>query len=198
MIVDTILRLFCIIVGGIILVIVMVGGLIVIAREFERNPWALAKSTFLTTFIMVLVWGATTGVYFISPTDSWLEIIIESLAVSLISTVIMVMGAGVYFRWRRETERTKGKEVSMSEKASSIDKLSKCSNCEEDMEKGYVIASGGAIFWSEKPRKWMTLSFKRLILGSPRLSQANVEGYLCSKCKIVSFSYEKEGGEIVG
>ena len=111
MIVDTILRLFCIIVGGIILVIVMVGGLIVIVREFERDPWALAKSTFLGTFIMVLVWGATTGFLFISPTDGWVEIIAESLAVSLISTVVMVMGAGVYFRWRRETERTKGEKM---------------------------------------------------------------------------------------
>jgi hypothetical protein len=85
----------------------------------------------------------------------------------------------------------------MSEKVSSMDKLPKCLNCEEDMEKGYVIASGGAIFWSEKPRKWMTIGFERLILASPPFSQANVEGYRCSKCKIVLFSYEKEGSEIV-
>jgi predicted permease len=109
--VDTILWLFCIIVGGIILVIVMVGGLIVIAREFEHDPWALAKRTFLGNFIMVLVWGATKGFLFISPTDGWVEIIVESLAVSLISTVVMVMGAEVYFRWRRETERTKGEKM---------------------------------------------------------------------------------------
>ena len=35
----------------------------------------------------------------------------------------------------------------MSEKASSMDKLpDKCPNCGENMEKGYVIVSGGAIF----------------------------------------------------
>lgn len=44
----------------------------------------------------------------------------------------------------------------------------------------------------------MTIGFERLILSSPRYSQANVEGYRCSKCKIVLFSYEKEGSEIVG
>jgi len=93
--VDTILWLFCIIVGGIILVIVMVSGLIVIARQFEHDPWALAKRTFL------LVWGATKGFLFISPTDGWVEIIVESLAVSLIFTAVIVMGAGVYFRCRK-------------------------------------------------------------------------------------------------
>ena len=102
MTVDTILRLFCIIVGGLILAIVMVGGLIVLAREFARDPWALGKRTFLGTFIMVLIWGATEGVFFISPTDGWVEIIIESLAISLISTVVMVIGAGAYVRWRKE------------------------------------------------------------------------------------------------
>ena len=77
----------------------MVSGLIVIAREFEHDPWALAKRTFLGNFIMVLVWGATTGFLFISPTDGWVEIMVKSLAVSLISTAVMVMGAGAYFRW---------------------------------------------------------------------------------------------------
>jgi len=86
----------------------------------------------------------------------------------------------------------------MSEKASFMDNLPKCPNCEEGMEKGYVIASGGAIFWSEKPRKWTTIGFEHLILASPLFSQANVEGYRCSKCKIVLFSYKKEGSEIVG
>ena len=81
----------------------------------------------------------------------------------------------------------------MSEKASSMDKLSgKCPNCEENMEKGYVIASGGAIFWSEKPRKWMTIGFEHLVLASPIFSQAIVEGYRCSKCKIILFTYEKK------
>ena len=102
MTVDTILRLFCIIVGGLILVIVMVGGLIVRAREFTHDPWVIVKRTFPGTFILVLVWGATTGFLFISPTDGWVEIIVESLAVSLISTVVMVMGAGAYFRWRKD------------------------------------------------------------------------------------------------
>jgi predicted permease len=102
-IVDTILRLFCVIVGGIILVIVMVGGLIVIAREFEHDPWALAKRTFPLAFTLALVFGSTQGLYFISPTYSWVEIIVESLAVSLIFTVVMVMGAEVYFRWRKRT-----------------------------------------------------------------------------------------------
>lgn len=72
--------------------------------------------------------------------------------------------------------------------------MSKCPNCEEDMEKGYVIASGGAMFWSEEPRKWTTIGFERLILGSPRISQVNVEGYRCSKCKIILFSYDKKEG----
>jgi len=97
-IVDAILRVFCIIVGGLIFIIVMVGGLMVFTREFGHDPWALAKRTFLGNFILVLLWGATTGFLFISPTDGWVEIIVESLAVSLISTVVMVMGMEAYFR----------------------------------------------------------------------------------------------------
>ncbi len=80
----------------------------------------------------------------------------------------------------------------MSEKVSLMDNLPKCPNCEEGMEKGYVISSGGAIFWSEKPRKWLTIGFEHLILASPIFSQANVEGYRCTKCKIVLFSYKKK------
>ena len=75
-----------------------------------------------------------------------------------------------------------------------LDKLpDKCPICKENMEKGYVIAAGPAIFWSEKPRKWTTIGFERLIVvGHPRISQANAEGYRCPKCKIVLFTYEKE------
>ena len=111
MIVNTILRVFCIIVGVLIFVIVMVGGLIMCARLFGDNLWTLGLIIFLGDFPMILIWGATEGVYFISPTDGWVEIIVESLAVSLIFTVVMVMGVGAYSRWRRETERTKGEEM---------------------------------------------------------------------------------------
>lgn len=99
--IDTILRLFSIIVGGLIFIIVVVGGLTVITRQFGRDPWALAKITFPVTFIMVLLWGATQGFLFISPTDGWVEITTESLAISLISTVAVVIGVAAYSRWRK-------------------------------------------------------------------------------------------------
>lgn len=51
--------------------------------------------------LMVLTLGITTGFFFISPTDGWVEIITEALAVSLMITVVEVIGAGVYFRWRK-------------------------------------------------------------------------------------------------
>ena len=102
MTVDTILRLFDIGLILILYVIVMVGGLIVIAREFGQDPWALGKYAFPANFIMVLVQGATSGLFFISPTDGWVEIIIESLAISLMSTVVLVIVAGAYFRWRMD------------------------------------------------------------------------------------------------
>ena len=70
--------------------------------------------------------------------------------------------------------------------------MSTCPSCGENMEKGYVIGSGGAIFWSEKPRKWTTFGFERLVVASPVISQVIVEGYRCSKCKIILFGYEKE------
>ena len=98
--VDTVLRLFSIIVGGIIFVIVMVGGLKVRAR-FARDPWLLAKTAFVGTFIMVLVQGATTGFFFISPTDGWVEKIAEALAVGLMVAVVEVLGTA-YFRSRKE------------------------------------------------------------------------------------------------
>ena len=102
--IDTILRLFSIIVGGIIFVIVMVGGLIVIVRQFGHDPWALAKFVFPGNLIYVLVQGATNGLFFISPTDGWVEIIIESLAISLMSTFVLIIVTGAYFRWRKDKE----------------------------------------------------------------------------------------------
>jgi len=102
--VDTILILFSLIVLSVILAIVMVGGLIFYAREFGHDPWTLAKLSFPGTFTLVLVWGATEGVYFISPTDGWVEIIIESLAASLMLTGVMVIATQAYFRWRKDKE----------------------------------------------------------------------------------------------
>ncbi len=107
--VDTVLRLFSIIVGGIILVIVVVGGLKVRARfardpwlfGFTRDPWLLAKVAFVGSFIMALVQGATTGFFFISPTDGWLEIVAEALAVGLMVMVVEVLGTA-YFRSRKD------------------------------------------------------------------------------------------------
>ena len=99
MTIDTILRLFIFIVGGIIFVIVIVGGLITRAR-MSNDPWAMAKMSFPGTFILVLFWGATKGFFFISPTDGWLEIVAEALAFSLIVSAVEVIGAVAYFRWR--------------------------------------------------------------------------------------------------
>ena len=99
MTIDTILRLFCLIVGGVIFVIVMVGGLITRAR-MSKDPWAMAKMSFPGSFLLVLLWGATTGFFFISPTDGWVEIIFESLAISLSVAVVEVVTAKAYFRWR--------------------------------------------------------------------------------------------------
>jgi len=100
--VDTILRLFSLIVGGIIFVIVVVGGLLARTKEVARDPWFWGRVTFTASFIMVLVWGATTGFLFISPTDGWVEIIAEALAVSLMVAVVEVIGTQVYFRWRKD------------------------------------------------------------------------------------------------
>ena len=99
--VDTILRLFCLIVGGVIFFIVMVGGLVTRAR-MSKDPWAFAKMSFPGTFLLVLLWGATTGFFFISPTDGLVEIIVESLGISLMISAVEVIGAKAYFRWRKE------------------------------------------------------------------------------------------------
>jgi len=102
--VDTFLRLFSIIVFCLIMAII-VGGLIV--RETKRttftyDPWAIVKTRSVAWFLMALTLGATTGVFFISPTDGWVEIITEALALSLMVTAVEVIGAGAYFRWRKD------------------------------------------------------------------------------------------------
>jgi len=102
--VDTILRSFSLIVGGVIFVIVVVGGLIARTKEVVRDPWFWGRVTFTGSFIMILLWGATTGFFFISPTDGWAEIIAEALAVSLMLMVVEVMATQAYFRWRKDKE----------------------------------------------------------------------------------------------
>ena len=106
MTIDALLRLFSIVVFCIIMAI-LVGGLIV--REMKRttftfDPWATGKRSFAMWFIMALILGATTGWFFISPTDGWVEIISEALAFSLMVMAVEVIGAGAYFRWRKDKE----------------------------------------------------------------------------------------------
>ena len=52
----------------------------------------------------ILIWGATTGFFFISPTDGWVEIMIESLVTSLGVTVVMVLGGRTYLRRKKDKE----------------------------------------------------------------------------------------------
>ena len=106
MTVDTILRLFSIIVFCLIMAII-VGGLIV--REIKRttfsyDPWFIVKTSLVGWFLGSLILGATTGWFFISPTDGWVEIITEALAFSLMVTAVEAVGAGAYFRWRKDKE----------------------------------------------------------------------------------------------
>jgi len=106
MTVDAVLRLFSIIVFCVIMAI-LVGGLIV--REMKRttftfDPWATGKRSFAMWFIMALILGATTGWFFISPTDGWVEIISEALAFSLMVMAVEVIGAEAYLRWRKDKE----------------------------------------------------------------------------------------------
>ena len=83
----------------------MVGGLIARTKvSFVRDPWYWGRLTFTGIFILVLVMGATEGVFFISPTDGWVEIIFESLAISLMVAVVEVIGTQAYFRWRKNKE----------------------------------------------------------------------------------------------
>ncbi len=102
MTVDTILRLFSIIVLFFIMGI-LAGGLVV--REMKRttftyDPWAIIKTRLVTWFLMALILGATTGYFFISPTDGWAKIITGALAMSLILTTVELIGSGAYLRWR--------------------------------------------------------------------------------------------------
>jgi len=83
---------------------IIVGGLIV--REMKRttftfDPWTIVKTRLVSWFLMALILGATTGYFFVSPTDTWVEIITGALVISLILTVVEVIGAGAYFKWRK-------------------------------------------------------------------------------------------------
>ena len=101
---DMILKIFSMTVFTII-VVLMTGGLIVLlAGEFARDPWVLGKNLFAGNFMSILIWGATTGFFFISPSDGWVEIIIESLVASLMVTVVMVLGGRTYLRWKKDKE----------------------------------------------------------------------------------------------
>jgi hypothetical protein len=104
-------RLFFNTVFGSILVIILVGGQIIIARKFELDLWTIARRTFLGNFILIFINGApwpgkphNYGFWFISPTDGWVEIITEVLAISLMITAVQVIGVGAYFRWRKNKE----------------------------------------------------------------------------------------------
>lgn len=84
---------------------IIVGGLIV--REMKRttftyDPWIIVKTRSVAWFLGSLILGSTTGWFFISPSDGWGEIIAEALAFSLVVTVVEVIGAGAYFRWRKD------------------------------------------------------------------------------------------------
>ncbi len=99
---DMILKIFSMTVFTII-VVLMTGGLIVlVAGEFARDPWVLGKNLFAGNFMSILIWGATTGFFFISPSDGWMEIITKALAFSLMVMAVEVIGAGAYFRWRKD------------------------------------------------------------------------------------------------
>ena len=108
--VDTILRLFCLIVGGVIFVIVVVGGLLARTKEFVRDPWFWGRLRFTASFLMVLVMGATTGFFFISPTDGLVEIIVESLGISLMISAVEVIGAKAYLMWRKDKDYLRSHE----------------------------------------------------------------------------------------
>ncbi len=104
MTVDTIIRLFSIIVFCFIMGI-LVGGLTL--REMKRttfayDPWAIVKTRLVTWFLMASILGATTGYFFISPTDGWAEIITGALVISLIITAVETIGVGIYIRWKKD------------------------------------------------------------------------------------------------
>jgi len=101
---DMILKVFSFTVFTIIVVLCAGGTVVSLAGEFARDPWALGKNLFAGNFMSILIWGATSGFFFISPTDGWAEIIIESLAASLAATVLMVMVARTYSSWRKDKQ----------------------------------------------------------------------------------------------
>ena len=101
---DIISRLFSLIVVGIILAIVAIGGLILNAIKAGPSYDHWRKTTFVGTFIMTFGIGARTGIWFISPTDGWVEIIAEALAISLAMTAVQIIGAEAYLRWRTDKE----------------------------------------------------------------------------------------------
>ena len=101
---DMILKMFSMTVFTIIVVLLTGGMIVALAGEYENDPWALGKSLFAGNFLSILTWGATTGFFFISPSDGWLEIIIESLVTSLGVTVVMVLGGRTYLRWKKDKE----------------------------------------------------------------------------------------------
>ena len=80
----------------------MVGGLLARTKEFVRDPWFWGRLRFTASFLMVLVMGATTGFFSISPTDGWVEKIAEAIAVGLMVAVVEVIGTQAYFRWRKD------------------------------------------------------------------------------------------------
>ncbi len=101
---DIISRLFSLIVVGIILAIVAIGSLIVNAIKGGLSYDRWLKTTFVGNFIMTFGIGARTGIWFISPTDGWVEILAEALAISLAMTAVMVLGGRAYLRWKKEKE----------------------------------------------------------------------------------------------
>jgi hypothetical protein len=101
---DIISRLFSLIVLGILLAIVAIGGLILNAIKAGPSYDRWRKTTFVGIFIMTFGIGARTGIWFISPTDGWVEIIAEALAISLAITTVQIIGAEAYLRWRKNKE----------------------------------------------------------------------------------------------
>ncbi len=102
--VDIISRLFSLFVLGIMLAIVAIGSLIVNAIKGGLSYDRWLKTTFVGNYIMTFGIGARTGIWFISPTDGWVEILAEALAISLAMTVVEIIGAEAYLRWRKDKE----------------------------------------------------------------------------------------------
>ena len=72
-----------------------------------------------------------------------------------------------------------------------------CPVCGAEMEKGYLVAGGGAsVFWRKDKLKhlWNIRDNSVIILGNSVVNWSipQGEGYRCTNCKLVLFSYEKE------